>query len=52
MVYDQADDKAGRIAFIGKETNEESDKILKSGKTVTPIFNDSDELDGDSYYDE
>lgn len=52
LVYDRIDDIVGRIAYIGKETTKESDRILRNSKMVTPIYNDSDELNEDIYYEE
>lgn len=52
LVYENIGDKIGRIAYIGKETTKESDEILKNAKIITPVYNDSDELNEDIYYDE
>lgn len=41
-----------KIGFIGKETNEESDKLFTQGVSICPVFNDSAELEGDMYYEE
>lgn len=40
------------VGFIGKETNEESDKLFTQGNVVCPVYNDSIELEGDIYYEE
>ncbi len=40
------------VGFIGKETNEESDKLFMQGSVVCPVYNDSIELEGDIYYEE
>lgn len=42
-------DEEGILAFVGKETNEESDKLYNKGNTIIPIYNDSIELKGDIY---
>ena len=41
-----------QIGFIGKETNEESDKLLTQGSGICPVYNESTELEGDMYYEE
>lgn len=38
-------DDEGILAFIGPETNEESDKLYNKGNIIIPIYNDSAELD-------
>lgn len=40
------------VRFIGKETNEESDKLFAQGNMVCPVYNDSMEQEGDIYYEE
>lgn len=45
-------DKVGEIAFIGKTTNSESDKLFNGKNIITPIYNSSMDLDGDISYDE
>ncbi len=42
----------GIIGYIGKETNAESDKLYTSENIITPVYNDSIELEEDIYYDE
>jgi len=42
----------GFIGFIGKETNSESDALYTENNIITPIFNDSIELEEDIDYDE
>lgn len=42
----------GIIGFIGKETNAESDALYSSENIITPIYNDSIELEEDIFYDE
>ena len=39
----------GIIGFIGEETNEESAALYTSDNIITPVYNDSTELDGDIY---
>ena len=34
------------VGVIGKETNEESDKLFIQGNVVCPVYNDSIELEG------
>lgn len=45
-------DEDGIIGFIGKETNQESDKLYTEDNIIIPVFNDSIELEGDIYYEE
>lgn len=45
-------DGEGILAFVGTETNEESDKLYHQGNIIIPIYNDSTELKGDIYYEE
>lgn len=40
------------VAFIGPETNSQSDELFKQNIMICPVFNDSIELEGDMYYDE
>jgi hypothetical protein len=42
----------GILSFIGKETNEESDKLYTPDNIIIPIYNDGIELDGDTFYEE
>ena len=39
----------GIIGFIGKETNEESAALYTQDNIITPVYNDSIDLDGDIY---
>ena len=48
----QTSDNKGIVRFIGKETNDESQKIWNSCKVLAPVFHDSMELEEDSYFDE
>lgn len=42
-----------KIAFIGDESTEESDKIMeKADYAVCPVFNSSIDIEGDTYYEE
>lgn len=52
LVKEKRGDSLGRIAFIGDKTNAESDKVLNTGRPVTPIYNDSMLCGGDISYDE
>ena len=40
------------IGFIGRETNEESDRLFTQNRIICPVYNDSMELEGDIYYEE
>ena len=40
------------IGFIGKEPNEESDALYTPDNIITPVYNDSIDLEGDIFYDE
>lgn len=42
----------GIIRFIGKEANSVSQAILDEGKPIGCIYNDSELLDEDAYFDE
>ena len=42
----------GIIGFVGKETNEESDALYTDDNIITPIYNDSIDLEDDIFYDE
>ncbi|MCR5788776.1 MAG: hypothetical protein K6G83_02715 [Lachnospiraceae bacterium] len=39
----------GIIGFIGKETNEEAAALYTQDNVITPVFNDSMDLEGDIY---
>ena len=43
---------ADTIGFIGRETNEESDRLFTQNRIICPVYNDSMELEGDIYYEE
>jgi hypothetical protein len=45
-------DDEGILSFVGKETNEESDKLYTPDNIIIPIYNDGIELDGDTFYEE
>lgn len=46
-------DKEGyTIGFIGDEPTEESDKLFKHPAGVCPVYNSSEDLDEDIYYEE
>ena len=40
------------IGFIGKEPTEESDALYTPNNVITPVYNDSIDLEDDIYYDE
>ncbi len=42
-------EKDGYIGFIGKETNEQSALLYTSDNIITPVFNDSMDLEDDIY---
>ena len=42
----------GIIGFIGKEPNEESDALYTKDNIIIPIYNDSNELEGDIFDEE
>jgi len=42
-------EKDGYIGFIGKETNEQSALFYTSDNIITPVFNDSMDLEDDIY---
>ena len=52
MLVKSNDSDIYTVKFIGKETNEESDKLFTQGNIVCPVYNDSIELEGDIYYEE
>ncbi len=39
----------GIIGFIGKETNEESAALYTEDNIITPVYNDSIDLEGEIY---
>ncbi len=51
LLVKKTKEEIGKIAFIGKKTDKNSDELFKQGY-VTPIYNDSSELNGDIYYEE
>ena len=40
------------IGFIGKEPDEESAALYNPDNVITPVFNDSIDLEGDIFYEE
>ncbi len=42
----------GIIGYIGTETNAESDALYSPENIITPVYNDSIELEEDIFYDE
>lgn len=51
LIKDKKED-LGEIAFIGKEPDRNSDKLFQRKGYITPVYNDSPELNGDIYYEE
>ena len=52
LISENYNSTTGIIKFIGKETNDESQKIFELGKVVSPIYHDSLMMDEDVSYDE
>ncbi|MCR4961946.1 MAG: hypothetical protein K6A74_10850 [Lachnospiraceae bacterium] len=42
----------GIIGFIGAETNEKSDALYTDDNVIIPVFNDSNDLEGDIFDEE
>ncbi|MBO5609099.1 MAG: hypothetical protein J5929_01825 [Eubacterium sp.] len=42
----------GIIGFIGAETNAESDALYNGNNIITPVYNDSIDLENDCCYDD
>ncbi len=45
-------DIIGKIAFIGKELGDESDRVVKENDNICAIYHDSAEIEGEVTYDE
>jgi hypothetical protein len=50
--FENSQDTQGKLVFIGDKQTEEYDKWFKQKKPITPIYNDKDELEDMSVYDE
>lgn len=46
------DDGEMLIGYIGKELSEESAALYNSENIITPVYNDSMDLEGDIFYEE
>lgn len=46
------DDGEMIIGYIGKELSEESAALYNSENIITPVYNDSMDLEGDVFYEE
>lgn len=46
------EDIVGKIAYIGKDLNEESDRAVAENDNICAIYNDIDEVEGEVTYDE
>lgn len=45
-------DIIGKIAFIGKELGDESDRVVEENDNICTIYHDSAEIEGEVTYDE
>ena len=45
-------DIVGRIAYIGRDLNEEADRAVAENDNICAIYNDIDEVEGEVTYDE
>ena len=45
-------DIIGKIAFIGKELGDESDRVVEENDNICAIYHDSAEIEGAGTYDE
>ena len=45
-------DIIGKIAFIGKELGDESDRVVEETDNICAIYHDSAEIEGEVTYDE
>ena len=45
-------DIIGKIAFIGKELGDESDRVVEENDNICAIYHDSAEIEGEVTYDE
>lgn len=52
IAYDGGVNTKGKLVFLGKKQDAEYDNWFKQPKPITPIFNDRDELEDMSVYDE
>lgn len=46
------EDIIGRIAYIGRDLNEEADRAVAENDHICAIYNDMDEIEGEVTYDE
>ena len=46
------EDIVGRIAYIGRDLNEEADRAVAENDNICAIYNDIDEMEGEVTYDE
>ena len=46
------EDIVGRIAYIGRDLNEEADRAVAENDNIYAIYNDIDEVEGEVTYDE
>ena len=46
------EDIVGRIAYIGRDLNEEADRAVAENDNICAIYNDIDEVEGEVTYDE
>jgi hypothetical protein len=50
--FENSQDTKGKLVYIGNKQTEEYDKWFNQKKPITPIYNDKDELEDMSVYDE
>lgn len=46
------EDIIGRIAYIGRDLDEEADKVVAENDNICAIYNDMDQVEGEVTYDE
>lgn len=46
------EDIVGRVAYIGRELNAESDRAMAENDNICAIYHDVDEVEGEVTYDE
>ena len=46
------EDIVGRIAYMGRDLNEEADRAVAENDNICAIYNDIDEVEGEVTYDE
>lgn len=52
LVYDEGEKQAGKLVYLGDTQDKEYDSWFMQPKPITPIYNDKDELEGMTLYDE